>query len=546
MKITTRLSALVIAATLLLASSGCSAKLDLTTYQSQVLSWGECDSSLLKPEAQSEVFKSSTVDCSSMLVPAVYGSFDKSKDFKIQMMRLHKASKSDFMGSIFINPGGPGGSGIEQLQFSDFPEELLAHYDIIGFDPRGVGASKFSDGTEIKCSDTIDYRSYFEGEDSPSSLEEYKVGIPLGDEYFLDCVKKNPLWWTMSTDHVVDDLELMRVVVTGEKDLNFIGTSYGTTIAGMYVTKYPTHVGKVVLDSPTTVDNNLLNSAVEDAKAMESKLAIYLTAYAKHANISFDKAWKRLLAARQAADDDKLIGYAGFVESETYPGYLMSSEGLLTRGILALSYIPEDQAIEFFNNAMDDLLKDSWNGTFEYLALNLDGYDADKLEGETLSEKTLIRSNAYEVMMIVNTMDYAPDEMTIDEQKDSAAQIAAVSPLWTELNSDASGYNYFGPSLGIDWAKIARDDSMIPDPPKTPLKRTNTSGKPLLIIGSKYESVTPFTFAEDTARLLNSPLIAVESEVHGPAAGYDIPCLNNVLIDFFVVGKKIQNQTCSK
>jgi pimeloyl-ACP methyl ester carboxylesterase len=377
-------------------------------------------------------------------------------------------------------------------------------------------------------------------------LEEYKKGIPLGDEYFLDCVKKNPLWWTMSTDHVVDDLELMREVVTGEKDLNFIGTSYGTTIAGMYVTKYPTHVGKVVLDSPTTVDNNSLNSAVEDAKAMESKLAIYLTAYAKHANISFDKAWKRLLAARQAADDDKLIGYAGFVESETYPGYLMSSEGLLTRGILALSYIPEDQAIEFFNNAMDDLLKDSWNGTFEYLALNLDGYDADKLEGETLSEKTLIRSNAYEVMMIVNTMDYAPDEMTIDEQKDSAAQIAAVSPLWTELNSDASGYNYFGPSLGIDWAKIARDDSMIPDPPKTPLKRTNTSGKPLLIIGSKYESVTPFTFAEDTARLLNSPLIAVESEVHGPAAGYDIPCLNNVLIDFFVVGKKIQNQTCSK
>ncbi len=546
MKITTRLSALFIAATLLLASSGCSAKLDLTTYQSQVLSWGECDSSLLKPDAQSEVFKSSTVDCSSMLVPAVYGSFDKSKDFKIQMMRLHKASKSDFMGSIFINPGGPGGSGIEQLQFSDFPEELLAHYDIIGFDPRGVGASKFSDGTEIKCSDTIDYRSYFEGEDSPSSLEEYKIGIPLGDEYFLDCVKKNPLWWTMSTDHVVDDLELMREVVTGEKDLNFIGTSYGTTIAGMYVTKYPTHVGKVVLDSPTTVDNNLLNSAVEDAKAMESKLAIYLTAYAKHANISFDKAWKRLLAARQAADDDKLIGYAGFVESETYPGYLMSSEGLLTRGILALSYIPEDQAIEFFNNAMDDLLKDSWNGTFEYLALNLDGYDADKLEGETLSEKTLIRSNAYEVMMIVNTMDYAPDEMTIDEQKDSAAQIAAVSPLWTELNSDASGYNYFGPSLGIDWAKIARDDSMIPDPPKTPLKRTNTSGKPLLIIGSKYESVTPFTFAEDTARLLNSPLIAVESEVHGPAAGYDIACLNNVLIDFFVVGKKIQNQTCSK
>jgi pimeloyl-ACP methyl ester carboxylesterase len=481
-----------------------------------------------------------------MLVPALYSGFDKGKDFKIQMMRLHKASKSDYMGSIFINPGGPGGSGLEQLQYSDFPEELLAHYDIIGFDPRGVGASKFSDGTEIKCSDTIDYKSYFEGEFSPSNLEEYKEGIPSGDEYYLDCVKKNPLWWTMSTDHVVDDLELMRIVVTGEKDLNFIGSSYGTTIAGMYVTKYPTHVGKVVLDSPTTVDSDPVKSVVEDAKAMETKLAIYLTAYAKHADISFDEAWKRLLAARQAADDDQLIGYAGFTESEAYPGYLMSSEALLTRGILALSYMPEDRAIEFFNSAMDGLMEENWNGTFEYFALNLDGYDADKLEGASLSAKNLIRSNQYEVMTIVNTMDYAPDDMTVEEQKDRAAQIAAVAPMWTELNSDSSGYEYFGPSLGIDWAKIAQDDLMIPDPPKTPLLRTNTSGKPLLIIGSKYESVTPFAFAEDTARLLNSPLIAVESDVHGPAAGYDIPCLNNVLIDFFVVGKKIQSQTCSK
>lgn len=538
--------ALVIAASLVLLSAGCSAKLDLSSYESQVLTWGECDSSLLKSETQSAVFKSSTVTCASMLVPALYTGFDHGKDYKIQMMRIHKATEADFMGSIFINPGGPGGSGIEQVQFSNFPEELLAHYDIIGFDPRGVGASRFSDGTEIRCSDKLDFASYFEGEGSPSSFIEVKAGVASMDKYYSDCAKRNPLWWTMSTDHVVDDLELMRRVVTGEKDLNFIGSSYGTTIAGYYATKYPTHVGKIVLDSPTTVDSDPVKSAVEDSKAMEEKLTTYLTAYAAHAGISFEDAWKLLLKFRQEADDDKLIGYAGFIESEEYPGYPLSSEGLLTHGIHALNYWPEEQAIPFFNTAMDELEKYGWNGNFEYAAFNMDGYDANKLDGKTLASKKLVRSNQYEVMVIVNTMDYAPDEMSVADQKDMGQQIEAVAPMWTELNMDASGYEYYGPSLGLDWAKIARNDWNIPDPPKTPLVRTNTSGKPLLIIGSLHESVTPFAFAKDTARLLKSPLISVESTIHGPAAGYDIQCLNNVLIDYFVTDKKIESQTCSK
>jgi hypothetical protein len=67
-----------------------------------------------------------------------------------------------------------------------------------------------------------------------------------------------------------------------------------------------------------------------------------------------------------------------------------------------------------------------------------------------------------------------------------------------------------------------------------------------LIIGSLYESVTPFAFAKDTATLLKSPLISVESDVHGPAAGYDNACLNKVLFDYFVIGLDIESQTCTK
>ncbi|NDD26317.1 MAG: alpha/beta fold hydrolase, partial [Actinobacteria bacterium] len=145
------------------------------------------------------------------------------------MMRLNTAKDADYMGTIFINPGGPGQSGIEQLQWSNFPEDLIAHYNIVGFDPRGVGNSDLSDGTEIKCSDELDYRSYFEGEGSPANLEEYEASIAAGDKYFTDCIEKNPYWWTMSTKSVVDDLEIMRKVLLKDEPLNFIGSSYGTT-----------------------------------------------------------------------------------------------------------------------------------------------------------------------------------------------------------------------------------------------------------------------------------------------------------------------------
>jgi hypothetical protein len=116
--------------------------------------------------------------------------------------------------------------------------------------------------------------------------------------------------------------------------------------------------------------------------------------------------------------------------------------------------------------------------------------------------------------------------------------------LWSELYSDASGYEYFGPPKGKDWYSIALADDSIPNPPDEPFVPTNPSGKQLLIIGSLYESVTPFAFAKDTAALLGSPLIAVESDIHAPAAWYDNECVNNALIQYFVQGAVLEDTTC--
>jgi hypothetical protein len=197
-----------------------------------------------------------------------------------------------------------------------------------------------------------------------------------------------------------------------------------------------------------------------------------------------------------------------------------------------------------FNAALDDLYNYSWNGRFEWYGFNLDGYDANKLEGSSLNAKKFVRSNEFEIMSIVNTMDYSPEPETAAEREENYKLIKAAAPKWYQLGSDASGYVSFDESDTLSWDSIAREDSKIPDPPTKPLARSNNSGKQLLIIGATREAVTPFSFSEDTAKLLKSPLIAVDSATHGPAAGYNISCLNKVLLEFFTTDKAVKSQSC--
>ena len=536
---------------LLVGLSGCSASdapRDLASYLSQDISWTECDSEQILPsDYQSAVFadalEGGRVSCADVLVPAVYPG-GTAEEFSLALMKVNSSSAEPNLGSIFINPGGPGGSGVEQVQSSEFPAELLAHYSFIGFDPRGVNFSTFRDGTEIRCDDQADLSSYFTGEGSPSNDEEYEENIKLSNEFQIECAQENPLWWTLSTENVVQDLEILRSVVTGDEPLNFIGSSYGTTIAGMYVTEFPEHVGKIVLDSPTTVDSDPVATAVADMSANEAKLHLYLQGYADHAGISDDDAFETLLEMKKLADEDQLIGFAGIQPNEKYESAMVSSEWLLIHGIEALNYYPEDDAVEMFIQAMDDLVSDHWNGTFEWLALELDGYDADSLEGDSLGAKDIIRSNEYEVMSIVNTMDYSALPLTDEEQERVDVETAAVAPLLTKLYADVPEFNYSGDKEFVDWLALALEDDSIPDPSTSRPDRTNTSGKQLLIVGSLHESVTPFSFAQATAEVLSSPLISVDSGIHAPAAYYDNDCVNEVLIRFFVLNEVIESTNC--
>ena len=515
----------------------------LESYYDQSIEWGACDDEwLIEPEVTATGFADARVECATVLVPALYDDIDADvPDFEIAMMR--RSPDRDVLGTIFINPGGPGVSGVGQVQFSNFPDELADNFDIIGFDPRGVQYSGFADGSEIRCSDITDYVTYFE-EATPANEAELDAVVEVSDAHYEACAADNPYWWTLSTDNVARDLDIMREVVTPGEKLNFIGSSYGTTIAGRYVSFFPDQVGKVVFDSPTTVDTDRISSRLEKLAADEEKLRGFVQGYADNQEITFDEAWETVLELRQLADDDQLYGFAGPEPAREFEDTQISSEALFTRGIAALNYVPEAEAQQYFNQAIFDAVQYRWNGTFEWFAFWLDGYDPESLYGASLEEKDISRSNEFEVRVIVNTMDYSQSPLDEDQQRELSAQAAEVSPLLSALYSDASGYEYFGPPKGLSWYQLAIDDPNIPDPPTEPFVPSNPSGANVLIVGSTRESVTPFSFAQDTAETLGGTLITVESDIHAPAANYTNDCVNRVLVDYFLDRGETTAVTC--
>lgn len=522
---------------------------DLVAYQTQAVSWGKCPSSYFRPEdEQSKDFKKDSVVCGKLNVPARYSMESALPDFKIAMMR-EPATDSDKLGTLFINPGGPGESGVEELQFLDFPAEIRAKYDIIGFDPRGVNHSAPATGHQIQCNNRSYFETFWRTEPTPTNDKEYLKNLDIWDAYYLRCAKDNPSWWTLTTSNVVDDLDLMRSVLTGSAPLNFLGSSYGTTIASAYITRFPEHVGHVALDSPTSNEPTSDASQIADATSREANLMRLIKGYAKAKKISVTAVKKLILQARRDADNNKLTGFAGMKVLNSSKQIHQSSEYMFTYGMFAMTYYDVETIQEYFNEALDAVSgPKKRNAIFEYFALELNQFDTDSLAGSKYQPNKIKRTNAFEIMEIVDYLDvdYFVNTTYAHDAK-LARQLQHVSPFWTKLYSGETDYGYQGRREAISWSSLAKADPKIPDPPKRAPKRTNTSGKPVLVVGARYESTTPYVFAVKTARDLKSPLVTFNGTGHSPLAYFDKPCLNAIFIAYFINNTlPAKSVTCTK
>jgi pimeloyl-ACP methyl ester carboxylesterase len=209
--------------------------------------------------------------CASIWVPLDYDD-PNGRAITIHAKLDPADDPSHKVGTLFINPGGPGVSGIGYLDYAGFDKPITDAYDIVGFDPRGVASS-----TPVDCISDSELKTYVASDPTPDTPAEVTEFENSWSQFTAGCVARSgPLLQHVSTVEVARDMDVLRALV-GDKKLNYFGASYGTFIGANYAALFPKNVGRMVLDGAidplSTPRENDLNQAV----GFETALTAYLT-----------------------------------------------------------------------------------------------------------------------------------------------------------------------------------------------------------------------------------------------------------------------------
>ncbi|MBD3915553.1 alpha/beta fold hydrolase [Nocardioides hwasunensis] len=230
---------------------------DLADLYAQRIDWQPCESN-------------ADHDCGFLTVPVDYA--DPTGD-TIDLALLRVPASGARLGSMVVNPGGPGAPGTTYAQAAArvFREPLRQAYDIVGFDPRGTGRS-----APVDCLSDEQLDAYLAGDpspDTPDEVADYKAGVL---SFGPDCVANSgPLIGHVTTIEAARDVDVLRSAL-GEETLTYFGASYGTKLGATYAELFPERVGRFVLDGAVDISLDAKSLALEQAAGFETALRAYV------------------------------------------------------------------------------------------------------------------------------------------------------------------------------------------------------------------------------------------------------------------------------
>lgn len=416
-------------------------------------------------------------DCATVAVPVSYQ--DPSGPTLDLALTRHPADRPDQrIGTLLVNPGGPGASGVRRVQRGfEVSAEVAARFDIVGFDPRGVGGS-----TPITCGATV---PAFRATDlSPDSAQEEDALAAAAKAVADECLStEGDRLGHLGTVEVAHDVEVIRRAI-GEEQISFVGLSYGTLVGQLWAGWYPTSVRALVLDG-------VVDPAAGGARSSDDQAD------------GIDEAFDAMGAACAAAPACAATPHGGLATA--YDELARRLEA----GEAGADGVGQNQLAYAALYATYDA--DTWPELWDAVASGLAG----ELSGVADLASSYEGLVPYAPFAIVTCLD-GPHPMGYDDWQEGAADFADASPRFGQALSNELLPCAFWPAGTYDPSPVEADGA-----------------PPILVIGSTGDAATPYASAVQVARTLASGVL-LRVELAGHVAIGDSDCATDAATRYLV------------
>lgn len=208
--------------------------------------------------------------CATLKVPLDWSAPDGAT-IGLALIRA-QATGGSRIGSLLFNFGGPGGSGVSTMPYyADTVSKLRERYDLVSWDPRGVGTSE-----GVRCRDDRQIEAAEDVDATPDTPQEEKAYLQDAADFGKGCQKAaGPLLAHVSTTDTARDMDLIRQVL-GDSRMHYFGISYGTELGGVYAHLFPQRVGRLILDAVVDPTADAVGQDENQARGFQRALDDYL------------------------------------------------------------------------------------------------------------------------------------------------------------------------------------------------------------------------------------------------------------------------------
>ncbi|MFF9057774.1 alpha/beta hydrolase [Streptomyces sp. NPDC014882] len=497
--------AVVLTATAVLLSSlvaGCgegSRDEDLTA---QKLNWRNCpapSSSEGGGDAPSPLPDGGKWECATLRAPLDW-SAPRGETIGVALIRARASgAENRRIGSLLFNFGGPGGSGVTTLPaFGEDYATLRTRYDLVSFDPRGVGRS-----AGVRCENDRQLDAYFQQDATPDDAAERGSFLDSTRKFNAACEKKSKKMLPhVRTTDAARDMDLMRQVL-GDEKLHYFGISYGTELGGVYAHLFPENVGRAVFDAVVDPTQTPEQSALGQARGFQLALDNY-------AEDCTSKAEDCPVGDTPQDVEDRITALLKALDGRPIPGVFPRelTQTAATGGIAQSLYSKD------FWGYLTEGLDQAYDGDGRILMLLSDSLNGRNENGEY--------SNIVAANVSVNCADDRP-RYSVAQVERRLPEFRAASPVFGDF---------------LAWGMVGCTDWAVPGAADRP-DVSAAGSAPILVVGNTGDPATPYEGARRMVDALGKG-VGVELTYKGQGHGaYDSknPCVRAAVDGYLLDGR---------